>query len=169
MEHRANLARRFYQLFCETDLVYREAAAGLGLTHSVFKILYAVWNYGDDMRCPLQEVRRRSGLGKQTVNSALRRLEGQVEEDGFGLPGAGRGKAQGRMPDGARRGAGKAHRGSDYGGGERRVLRLDGPGGGQLPGAGGKVSLRPARGGQGAERPLTGPAGIKILQEYKRQ
>ena len=28
MEHRANLARRFYQLFCETDLVYREAAAG---------------------------------------------------------------------------------------------------------------------------------------------
>ena len=39
MEHRANLVRRFYQLFCETDLVYREAAAGLGLTHSVFEIL----------------------------------------------------------------------------------------------------------------------------------
>ncbi len=77
MEHRANLVRRFYQLFCETDLVYREAAAGLGLTHSVFEILYAVWNYGDDMRCPLREVRRRSGLGKQTVNSALRRLEGE--------------------------------------------------------------------------------------------
>lgn len=77
MEHRANLARRFYQLFCETDVVYREAAANLGLTHSVFEILYAVWNYKEGVRCPLREVCRRSGLGKQTVNSALRRMEAE--------------------------------------------------------------------------------------------
>lgn len=77
MEHRANPARRFYQLFCETDVVYRETAAKLGLTHSIFEILYAVWNCGEGTRCPLREVCRRSGLGKQTVNSALRRMEAE--------------------------------------------------------------------------------------------
>ena len=45
----------------------------LGLSDSAMRILYALCDLGD--RCPLQSICRRSGLSKQTVNSAIRKLE----------------------------------------------------------------------------------------------
>ena len=67
--------RRFNYLIGETDAAYHEAALRLGLSDSALRILYALWQ--GDCRCSLREVCRRSGLSKQTVNSALRKLEGE--------------------------------------------------------------------------------------------
>ena len=64
---------RFNYLFGETEALYHEMAHKLGLSDSAMKILYTVCDTGEP--CPLQEVCRRSGLSKQTVNSALRKLE----------------------------------------------------------------------------------------------
>ena len=71
---RASL-NRFNYLLGETEALYHEMAHALGVSDSAMKILYAVCDAGEP--CPLQEVRRRSGLTKQTVNSALRKLEGE--------------------------------------------------------------------------------------------
>ena len=45
----------------------------LGISDSAMAILYTVCDSGDC--CPLQEICRRSGIRKQTLNSALRKLE----------------------------------------------------------------------------------------------
>lgn len=66
---------RFNYLFGETEALYHEMSHKLGLADSAMKILYTVCDTGEP--CPLQEVCRRSGLSKQTVNSALRKLEGE--------------------------------------------------------------------------------------------
>lgn len=65
--------RRFNDLFGETDSLYHELALKLGLADSAMRILYVVCDTGEP--CLLQEICRRSGLSKQTVNSALRKLE----------------------------------------------------------------------------------------------
>ena len=67
--------RRYNYLFGETEAAYHEAFLKLGLSDSAMKILYAICDSGDS--CLLQEICRRSGLSKQTVNSALRKLEGE--------------------------------------------------------------------------------------------
>lgn len=67
--------KRLNLLLCETDAVYYEAAKRLGLTDSALKILYVVCHMGQP--CPLADVVRLSGLRKQTINSALRKLEEQ--------------------------------------------------------------------------------------------
>ena len=67
--------KRYNYLFWETDAAYHEAALKLGLADSAMKILYAVCDNGES--CRLQDVCRRSGLSKQTVNSALRKLENE--------------------------------------------------------------------------------------------
>lgn len=66
---------RFNYLFGETEALYHEMAHKLGLSDSAMKILYTVCDTGEP--CPLQEVCRRSGLSKQTANSALRKLEAE--------------------------------------------------------------------------------------------
>ncbi len=65
--------RRFNYLLGETEAVYHEIALKLGLSDSAMKILYTVCDNGGN--CPLQRVCLQSGLSKQTVNSALRKLE----------------------------------------------------------------------------------------------
>lgn len=47
----------------------------LGLSDSAMKILYTICDNGN--HCLLQDICRQSGLSKQTVNSALRKLEGE--------------------------------------------------------------------------------------------
>lgn len=69
--------RRLNYLMGETDAAYHEAALRLGLSDSAMRILYTVCDYSDGFRCPLREVCRRCGLSKQTVNSALRKLEAE--------------------------------------------------------------------------------------------
>lgn len=67
--------RRLNYLMGETDAAYHEAALRLGLSDSAMRILYAVCDRGSSFRCSLRDVCRSSGLSKQTVNSALRKLE----------------------------------------------------------------------------------------------
>lgn len=70
--------RRFNYLAAETDAAYHEMIAKLGLTDSAALILYAVCDYdAEGFRCPLREILRRIWASKQTVNSALRKLEKQ--------------------------------------------------------------------------------------------
>ena len=66
--------RRFNYLLCETDAAYHEAALRLGMSDSTMQVLYAICNNGDS--CPLSEICSQSGISKQTINSALRKLEG---------------------------------------------------------------------------------------------
>lgn len=65
--------KHFNYLVSEIDTLYHEAAKILGLSDSVMNILYALWNNGGC--CPISEICRLSGIRKQTVNSALRKLE----------------------------------------------------------------------------------------------
>lgn len=65
--------QRYNYLLSETDAAYHEASARLGLPHSSMIILYTICDSGDS--CPLRDICRNAGISKQTVNSALRRLE----------------------------------------------------------------------------------------------
>ena len=68
--------KRVNHLIGEIDAVYHEIAWKLGLSDSVFEILYTICNYGDS--CMLKDIGRNCGLSKQTINSALRKLEKRV-------------------------------------------------------------------------------------------
>lgn len=72
MEYYVNAhMKHFNLLISEIDEAYHEAALSLGLSDSAMLILYTVcWNGGE---CPLGRIT--SGASKQTINSALRKLE----------------------------------------------------------------------------------------------
>lgn len=57
----------------EINGLYHEAAFGMGLSDSAMKILYTLCTEGQG--CPLARICKLSGLSRQTVNSALRKLE----------------------------------------------------------------------------------------------
>lgn len=63
----------FNQLWNEIDFIYHEVALKLGLSDSAMMVLYSVCNIGDE--CMLSDITHSSGISKQTVNSALRKLE----------------------------------------------------------------------------------------------
>lgn len=65
--------KRHNHLFGEMDAAYHEAALKLGLSDSAMRILYAICNEGTC--CPLSDICKMSGISKQTINSALRKLE----------------------------------------------------------------------------------------------
>ncbi|MCI2098337.1 MAG: winged helix DNA-binding protein [Succiniclasticum sp.] len=75
-------------LLAEIDAAYHQAAVRLHIADSALAVLYILRDAGDG--CPLRTVYRQYGMSKQTVNSALRKLE----EDGclFLEPGPGRSK-----------------------------------------------------------------------------
>lgn len=72
MEKAARDLRRFNYLVGETDKLYHRAALRLGLSDSAFAVLYTLCSEG---RCGISDVCHLTGVSKQTVNSALRRLE----------------------------------------------------------------------------------------------
>lgn len=80
--------RKMNHLLGEINGTYHEAAVRLGLSDSAMAVLYTLC--GEGGACPLQEIVRQSGVSKQTINSAIRRLEGEgtVRLE----PGKGRGK-----------------------------------------------------------------------------
>lgn len=86
--HISKELRRFNHLVGEINGAYHDAAVKLGLPDSAMAVLYTLC--GEGGACPLQEIVRQSGASKQTINSAIRRLEG----DGTVRlePGEGRGK-----------------------------------------------------------------------------
>lgn len=69
----SNELKRFNYLFGETGAAYHEMHLKLGLSDSAGSILYALLENGG--RCLLQHICHYTGLSKQTINSALRKLE----------------------------------------------------------------------------------------------
>ncbi len=65
--------KRYNFLFGETGAAYHEMYLKLGMSDSAISILYAVLENGESR--PLQEICRCTGLSKQTINSAIRKLE----------------------------------------------------------------------------------------------
>ena len=66
---------RFNYLQSEIGAAYTEMATALGISDSALQILYTICTFGDT--CLLGEILRMTGLPKQTVNSSLRKLEGE--------------------------------------------------------------------------------------------
>lgn len=79
-----SVVRQLNTLAGELDMLYHCAARRFDIPDSVLRILYAVCELGDG--CLLSDVCRNAGITKQTVNSALRRLESDgilyLEADG---------------------------------------------------------------------------------------
>lgn len=73
--HLNQAIKRFNHLIGETDAVYHEMSLKSGLSDSAMKILYTICDCGEC--CLLHEICRRSGMSKQTANSALRKLESE--------------------------------------------------------------------------------------------
>lgn len=66
-------ARYYNRLIAEIDEVYHEVALRQGFSDSVMSVLYVLSD--NDGQCRLQELIRQSGENKQTINSALRKME----------------------------------------------------------------------------------------------
>lgn len=66
--------RRFNYIVGGIDQLYHEAAFRLGLSDSALAVLYTIC--GEGKPCPISLICRLAGMSKQTVNSALRKLEG---------------------------------------------------------------------------------------------
>lgn len=67
--------KRFNYLISETNAVYHEAAQKMGLSDSTEQVLYTICNYGES--CQIRDICKLSGISKQTINSALRKLESE--------------------------------------------------------------------------------------------
>lgn len=65
--------RRFNHLISETDAAYHKTALRLGLSDSAFQILYTLANCGGS--CLLRDMCRLTGISKQTLHSAIRKLQ----------------------------------------------------------------------------------------------
>ena len=72
-EYRSPALKRLNCLLSEMDAAYHEAAQRQGLNDSSSRILYALCELGSP--ASLRAVCESTGLSKQTVNSALRKLE----------------------------------------------------------------------------------------------
>ncbi|MCI8623488.1 MAG: winged helix-turn-helix transcriptional regulator [Provencibacterium sp.] len=66
---------RFNYLMGEINAIYHDLALKLGLSDSAMDILYTICDNAGP--CLLQEICRKSGSSKQTINSALRKLEAE--------------------------------------------------------------------------------------------
>lgn len=73
MQAQNNALNRLNYLMGETEALYHDMAYHMGLSDSAMRILYTLCDNGE--RCLLRVLCRRGGLSKQTVNSALRKLE----------------------------------------------------------------------------------------------
>ncbi len=59
----------------DMNLLYHQAARRLGVSDSVLCVLYMINEKGD--RCLLYDICCESGISKQTINSAIRKLESE--------------------------------------------------------------------------------------------
>lgn len=57
----------------ELDAIYHQAALRFGISDSVLLVLYMIYEKGEP--CLLSDICRESGTSKQTINSAIRKLE----------------------------------------------------------------------------------------------
>ena len=68
-----NELKRFNHLTSEINSVYHGSAVKFGISDSAMQILYTVCSEGSS--CMISDVCRLTGISKQTINSALRKLE----------------------------------------------------------------------------------------------
>ena len=68
--------KRLNHLQCETSGVYSEMSTVFGYSDSIMQILYTICDNGGES-CLLRDICRLTGLHKQTLNSALRKLEAE--------------------------------------------------------------------------------------------
>ena len=74
MQHNhRNEIHRINYLTSEMEALYHQASLKLGISDSVSIVLYTIYDEGDG--CLLRDVYKKSGIRKQTVNSAIRSLE----------------------------------------------------------------------------------------------
>ena len=69
---------RIYRINCLTediDSLYHQAALKLGVSDSALFILYMTYVNGE--KCLLYDIYKLSGISKQTINSAIRKLENE--------------------------------------------------------------------------------------------
>lgn len=66
-------ARRYNRILSEINAVYHEIALKQGFSDSIMSILYIIAD--NDGTCLISDLVKQSGLNKQTINSALRKLE----------------------------------------------------------------------------------------------
>lgn len=71
----SNEMKRYNNLLGEIEATYHESSLKLGISDSISKILYTICNVGDS--CLLSCICKKTGLSKQTVNSAIRNLENE--------------------------------------------------------------------------------------------
>lgn len=60
-------------LFSEMNALYHRSSLKLGISDSVSVVLYTIYDEGEN--CLLSDIYKKSGISKQTVNSAVRSLE----------------------------------------------------------------------------------------------
>ena len=73
-----DLKEVMYKINClasDMDSLYHRAASKLGLSDSVMLVLYLLYENGG--KYPLGNIRRETGMRKQTLNSAVRKLESE--------------------------------------------------------------------------------------------
>ena len=73
MAHSSREMRRFNHLLSETDAAYHEFAVKLGLSDSCMHILYTLYENGNS--CLLRDICYLTGMTKQTLHSAIKKLE----------------------------------------------------------------------------------------------
>lgn len=69
---------KIYRVNClasDLESLYHQAALKLGLSDSVLFVLYVIYENGSS--CLLYDIRKETRLSKQTLNSAIRKLEGE--------------------------------------------------------------------------------------------
>lgn len=66
-------AREYTYLSGEINALYHEAAVKMGISDSVQNILYVICEKGDS--CLQSEISKLTGISRQTINSAIRKLE----------------------------------------------------------------------------------------------
>ena len=72
------LYEKIFRINCLTediDSLYHQAAVKLGVSDSVLFVLYMVYTNGE--KCLLYDIYKLSGICKQTINSAIRKLENE--------------------------------------------------------------------------------------------
>lgn len=74
--NKRQIQEKIYRINClteETDAIYHQAAVKFGMSDSALWIFYML--YTNNGKCKLNDIYRTSGISKQTVHSAIRKLE----------------------------------------------------------------------------------------------
>ena len=72
-EHIFDKIHQLKYLTTEMDVLYHQASFKIGIADSAMRVLYTIHDNGES--CLLSDIYKGSGISKQTVNSAIRKLE----------------------------------------------------------------------------------------------